>query len=157
MLMRAAAVAVGKANLESLIAHYKAAEKWVEAATVTRAISTVSAARSDRVKHARAALALLEQAGSETTKAQQLELDIRGSLQYLMHTGPEKKQRGAYAGTDGAKQVTAGGLTGLVLCAGVSSALRDVRAKSWVVGCRQDSNRTLFEKGFASRLTRGWH
>jgi hypothetical protein len=94
MLMRAVAVAVGQVDLESLLAHYSTAEEWVEAARVTRAISTVSAARSDRVKHARAALALLEQAGSETTEAQQLELDIRGSLQYTM-LGPEKKQNGA--------------------------------------------------------------
>jgi hypothetical protein len=95
MLMRAAAVAVGQADLESLLARYKAAEEWVAAAKVTRGISAVSAARSDRVKHARAALALLEQAGSETTKAHQLELDIRGSLQYTMAHGPEKQQNGA--------------------------------------------------------------
>jgi hypothetical protein len=95
MLMRAAAVAVGQADLESLLAHYKAAEEWVAAAKVTRGIGAVSAARSDRVKHARAALVLLEQAGSESIEAQQLELDIRGSLQYLMAHGPEKKQNGA--------------------------------------------------------------
>jgi hypothetical protein len=93
MLMRAAAVAVGEVDLESLVAHYSTAEEWVEAARVTRAISTVSAVRSDRVKHARAALALLKQAGSETTKAQQLELDIRGSLQ-MVHGPDEKKQNG---------------------------------------------------------------
>jgi hypothetical protein len=45
------------------------------------------------VKHAKSALALLELAGSETIEAQQLELDICGSLQFEMHTGsPEKKQ-----------------------------------------------------------------
>jgi hypothetical protein len=49
---------------------------------------------SDYVKHARAALALLEQAGSESIETQQLELDIRGSLQYTMPTGPDKKQNG---------------------------------------------------------------
>jgi hypothetical protein len=38
---------------------------------------------------------LLEQAASETTKAQQLELDIRGSLQFTMAHGPVKKQNGA--------------------------------------------------------------
>jgi hypothetical protein len=38
---------------------------------------------------------LLEQTGSETTEAQQLELDIRGSLQFTMRIGPEKKQNGA--------------------------------------------------------------
>jgi hypothetical protein len=96
MLMRAAAVAVGQADLDSLLAHYKAAEEWVAAARVARAISAVSAARTDCVKHASAALALLEQAGSESIEAQQLELDIRGSLQYTMPTGgPEKKQNGA--------------------------------------------------------------
>jgi hypothetical protein len=38
---------------------------------------------------------LLELAGSETTEAQQLELDICGSLQFMMRTGPEKKQNAA--------------------------------------------------------------
>jgi hypothetical protein len=47
------------------------------------------------VKHAKSALALLELAGSETTEAQQLELDICGSLQWAMPTGPEKKQNAA--------------------------------------------------------------
>jgi hypothetical protein len=95
MLMRAAAVAVGQADLESLLAHYKAAEEWVSAARIARAISAVSGTRSDRVKHARAALVLLEQGGSESIEAQQLELDIRGSLQFSMAHGPEKKQNGA--------------------------------------------------------------
>jgi hypothetical protein len=39
---------------------------------------------------------LLEQAGSESIEAQQLELDIRGSLNLIMRTGgPDKKQNGA--------------------------------------------------------------
>jgi hypothetical protein len=95
MLVRAAAVAVGQADLESLLVYYKAAEEWVAAARVARAISAVSGTMIDRVKHARAALALLEQAGSESIEAQQLELDIRGSLQRTMGTGPEQKQNGA--------------------------------------------------------------
>jgi hypothetical protein len=94
-IVRAAAVAVGTAELEVLMAHYSATEEWVDAAKVSRAIGTMSAAKSQRVEHGMTALALLEQAGSETIAAQQLELDIRGSLVYVMHTGPEKKQMAA--------------------------------------------------------------
>jgi hypothetical protein len=92
MIVRAAAVAVGNVGLESLLVHYKAAEEWVKGAKVTRAISMVSATASEQVKHAIAALALLAQAGSKAIEVQQLELDIRGSLVFVMHSGPEKKQ-----------------------------------------------------------------
>jgi hypothetical protein len=95
MIVRAAAVAVGNAGLESLLVHYKAVEEWVEAAKVTRAISMVSATKSEQLKYAMAALALLDQAGSEAIAAQQLELDIRSSIQYVMHSGPDNTQNGA--------------------------------------------------------------
>jgi hypothetical protein len=88
---RAAAVAVGMAGLESLLAHFIAVEAWVEGAKVERAMSMVSAGSVDRVEHAQAALGLLEQAGSTATRVQQLELDIRGSLAFTMRTGPAKK------------------------------------------------------------------
>jgi hypothetical protein len=88
---RAAAVAVGMAGLESLLAHFIAVEAWVEGAKVERAMSMVSAGSADRINHAKAALGLLEQAGSTATRVQQLELDIRGSLGFVMRTGPAKK------------------------------------------------------------------
>jgi hypothetical protein len=88
---RAAAVAVGMAGLESLLAHFVAVEAWIEGAKVERGISMVSTASTDRAEHAKAALDLLEKAGSTATPVQQLELDIRGSLAYFMRTGPEKK------------------------------------------------------------------
>jgi hypothetical protein len=88
---RAAAVAVGMAGLESLLAHFVAVEAWVEAAKVERAMSMVSAGSVDRINHAKAALGLLEQAGSTATRVQQLELDIRGTLALVMRTGPAKK------------------------------------------------------------------
>jgi hypothetical protein len=91
MIMRAAALAAGILGLESLLTHYKAAEEWVDAARLTRAISAVSESRSERVVHAMSALALLKQANSQSTAAQQLELDISGNLQFVMHAGPEKK------------------------------------------------------------------
>jgi hypothetical protein len=94
-IVRASAVAVGMGELEVLLAHYSAAEEWVEGAKVTRAMSMVSAAESDRMQRAKSALGLLEQAGSATTATQQLELDMRGSLAMSMRTGPEKKQNTA--------------------------------------------------------------
>jgi hypothetical protein len=49
-------------------------------------------AGSDRLKHGKSALDLLAQAGSATPQAQQLELDMRGTLAFRMRTGtPEKK------------------------------------------------------------------
>jgi hypothetical protein len=90
-VVRAAAVAVGTAGLESLLAHFVAVEAWVEGAKVERAMSMVSAGSVERVNHAKAALDLLEKAGSTVTLVQQLELDIRGGLAYDMRTGPEKK------------------------------------------------------------------
>jgi hypothetical protein len=89
-IVRAAAVAVGMAELEMLLAHYSAAEEWVEAAKVAWAMGMVSGG-SDRLKHGKSALDLLAQAGSVTPQAQQLELDMRGSLVLVMRTGPEKK------------------------------------------------------------------
>jgi hypothetical protein len=89
-IVRAAAVAVGMSGLEMLLAHYSAAEEWIEAAKVAWAAGMVSAG-SDRKKHGKSALDLLAQAGSATPQAQQLELDMRGTLTLMMHTGPEKK------------------------------------------------------------------
>jgi hypothetical protein len=91
-LVRAAAVAVGIVELESLLAYYSASEEWFEAAKLTWAMDMVSTGQSERLKHGKAALRLLEQAGSTTTAAHQLELNIRSSLTFSMHSGPEKKQ-----------------------------------------------------------------
>jgi hypothetical protein len=88
-IVRAAAVGVGISGLEMLLAHCSAAEEWVEAAKVAWAIGMVSGG-SDRKKHAKSALDLLAQAGSATPQAQQLELDMRGTLTLSMRTGPEK-------------------------------------------------------------------
>jgi hypothetical protein len=88
---RAAAVAVGMTGLESLLAHFSTVEAWVEGAKVERAMSMVSAGSADRIEHAKAALDLLEKAGSTATPVQQLELDIRGSLAWTMRMGPAKK------------------------------------------------------------------
>jgi hypothetical protein len=49
-------------------------------------------AGSDRTKHAKSALDLLAQAGSATPQAQQLELDMRGSLAMTMRTGTSDKK-----------------------------------------------------------------
>jgi hypothetical protein len=90
-IVRAAAVAVGIAGLEMLLAHCSAAEEWVEAAKVAWAMGMVSGG-SDGLKHGKSALDLLAQAGSATPEAQQLELDMRGTLTVTMRTGsPEKK------------------------------------------------------------------
>jgi hypothetical protein len=88
---RAAAVAVGIIGLESLLAHFIKVEAWVEGAKMERAISMLSAGFVDRLHHAKAALDLVEKAGSTATPVQQLELDIRGSLAFIMRTGPAKK------------------------------------------------------------------
>jgi hypothetical protein len=80
-IMRAAAVAVGVSELESLLAHYSTSEEWIEAAKVAWAMGMVSAG-SDRKKHGKTALDLLAQAGSATPQAQQLELDMRGHLRF---------------------------------------------------------------------------
>jgi hypothetical protein len=88
---RTAAVAVGMAGLESLLAHFSTVESWVEGAKVERAMSMVSAGSVERLNHAKAALDLLVKAGSTATSVQQLELDIRGSLAHVMRTGPAKK------------------------------------------------------------------
>jgi hypothetical protein len=93
-IVRAAAVAVGLAELELLLAHYSAAEEWVEAAKVAWAVSMVSTG-VHRVKHGKAAPGLLTKAESATTPVQQLELYMRGTLEFMMPTGPEKKQNAA--------------------------------------------------------------
>jgi hypothetical protein len=90
-IVKAAAVAVGMAELEVLLAHCSAAEEWMQAAKVAWAMGMVSGG-SDRTKHGKSALDLLAQAGSATPQAQQLELDMRGALVFMMRTGtPEKK------------------------------------------------------------------
>jgi hypothetical protein len=92
-IVRAAAVAVGISVLEVLTAHYSALEEWIEAAKVAWAMGVVSGG-DDCVIHGKAALDLLTQAGSATpqAQAQQLELDMRGTLVRMMRTGsPEKK------------------------------------------------------------------
>jgi hypothetical protein len=48
-----------------------------------------------RVKHGKAALGLLTKADSATTPVQQLELYMRGALEWFMRTGPDKKQNTA--------------------------------------------------------------
>jgi hypothetical protein len=73
-----------------LLAHCSTAEEWVEAAKVVWAMGMVSGG-SDRKRHGKSALDLLAQAGSATPEAQQLELDMRGTLATTMRTGPEKK------------------------------------------------------------------
>jgi hypothetical protein len=92
-IVRAAAVAVGMLELEVLTAHYSTAEEWVEAAKAAWAMGMVAlSGGSNRLKHGKSVLDLLAQAGLATPQAQQLELDMRGSLTYLMRTGsPERK------------------------------------------------------------------
>jgi hypothetical protein len=90
-IVRAAALSVGMSELEMLTANYSAAEEWMEAAKVVWAMGMMSG-DSDRLKHGESALDLLAQAGSATPQAQQLELDMRGTLGFRMRTGtPEKK------------------------------------------------------------------
>jgi hypothetical protein len=91
-IVRAAAVAVGMEELGSLLAHYSAAKEWVEGAKVAWVMGGVSTKTGGRKQHAKVALSLLEQAGSATKVAQQLELDMRGALIYQIRTGPEKEQ-----------------------------------------------------------------
>jgi hypothetical protein len=94
-IVRAAAVAAGMSDLESLVAHYSAVQKWFEAAKVKQAVGMVSAGVADHIKHMKAALGLLEKVGSATAVAQQLELDMRGNLAFYMSTGPDKKRNTA--------------------------------------------------------------
>jgi hypothetical protein len=90
-IVRAAAVAVGMSELEVLMAHYSAAEEWVEAAKVAWAMGMVSGG-SDRAKHGKSALSLLTQNTVATTQAQQLELDMRGTLEMAMRTGTSERK-----------------------------------------------------------------
>jgi hypothetical protein len=63
----------------------------MQAAKVAWAMGMVSGS-SDRKKHGKSALDLLAQIGSATPQAQQLELDMRGTLAIMMRTGtPDKK------------------------------------------------------------------
>jgi hypothetical protein len=95
-IVRTAAVAVGMEELELLLAHFSAEEEFVEAAKVAWAMGRVSTKAGGRKQHAKVALGLLEQAGSTAVGAQQLELDMRGSLGLAMRTGtPDKKQNTA--------------------------------------------------------------
>jgi hypothetical protein len=94
-IVRAAAVVAGMLDLESLVAHYSTMQKWFEAAKVKQAVGMVSAEAADHIKHMKAALGLLEKAGSATAVAQQLELDVRGNLNFHMSTGPDKKRNTA--------------------------------------------------------------
>jgi hypothetical protein len=91
-LVRSVAVAMGIEGLASLLSHYSATKEMVEAAKVAWAMSRVSGSREEAVKRGKAVLDLLGQAGSATAAAQQLELDIRGSLAMVMRTGPDKTQ-----------------------------------------------------------------
>jgi hypothetical protein len=77
-LVRTTSIAVGMVELELLLAHYNVSEAWVEAAKVARAMGMVSAA--DSTKHVKAALGLLEKAGSATLVVQQLELDMPSDI-----------------------------------------------------------------------------
>jgi hypothetical protein len=64
----------------------------MEAAKVAWAMEMVSGGSDRNLKHGKSALDLLAQAGSATPQAQQLELDMRGTLASRMRTGsPEKK------------------------------------------------------------------
>jgi hypothetical protein len=85
-VVRAAAVAVGMSELSLLLEKYSAAEQWIEAAKAARALGK---------RHEKAALDLLGKVESTTTEAQQLELDILGSLFFWMRGGPEKMQNAA--------------------------------------------------------------
>jgi hypothetical protein len=91
-IVRAAAVAVGMAELELLLEHCIAAEEWIEAAKVAWVVGMVSGGSDDNTRHGKAALDLLAKAESVTTAVQQLELNMRGTLVFNMRTGPDKKQ-----------------------------------------------------------------
>jgi hypothetical protein len=90
---RAAAAAAGEAELELLVAQYSAGEEWFEAAKVSQAVIMVSASTVDRLRHGRAALDFLQQVVSATTQTQQLELDLRSSLGFMLsNKGGERKR-----------------------------------------------------------------
>jgi hypothetical protein len=94
-ITRAAAGVAGVAELELLVAKYTAGEEWFDAAKVTQAMSMVSGSTADRMTHGRAALELLQQVMPATTQAQQLELDLRSSLGFLMDGRSGEKKRNA--------------------------------------------------------------
>jgi hypothetical protein len=92
---QAAAAAAGVAELELLVAQYNAGEEWFEAAKVSKAMSMVSASMADRLRDGKAALDLLQQVVSATTQVQQLELDLRSSLDFMMdRKSGERKRNG---------------------------------------------------------------
>jgi hypothetical protein len=93
---RAAAGATGVVELEVLVAQYNASKEWLEAAKVSKAMSMVSASMADRLRHGRSALDLLQQVVPATTQAQQLELDLRSSLDFMMgaRKSSERKRNG---------------------------------------------------------------
>jgi hypothetical protein len=93
---RAAAAAVGVAELGLLVAQYSAGEEWFEAAKVSKAMSMVSASVADRLRHGKAALGFLQQVVSATIQAQQLELGLRSSLSFTMDrkSGERKRNTG---------------------------------------------------------------
>jgi hypothetical protein len=95
-IVRAVAVAVGMAELDLLLADYSTAEEWLKASKVAWAMGMVSVDRPTFLKHAKAALDFLQRVGSATTAVQQLELDMRGKLAYIISTrSPDKKPNAA--------------------------------------------------------------
>jgi hypothetical protein len=94
-ITRAAASAVVVAELELLVAQYNAGEEWFEAAKVSQAMGMVSANMVDRMRHGKAALDYLQQVVSATTQVQQLELDLRSSLGFMMTTKGGERKRNA--------------------------------------------------------------
>jgi hypothetical protein len=98
VLFRQAALAIGKAELEELATHFAETSRWLEAAKVRWAVYYVSSSQTltmmDEV------MDLLEKCGpTRTSCALQLELDVIGSLTYLVqkHTtgSAERAQLGA--------------------------------------------------------------
>jgi hypothetical protein len=95
-IVRAVAVAVGTAELELLLVDYSTSEEWLKASKVAWAMGIVSVDVPTFVKHGKAALDFLHQLESATTAAQQLELDMRGKLAFVLSSrGPDKKPNAA--------------------------------------------------------------
>jgi hypothetical protein len=83
VLFRQAALAIGKAELEELATHFAETSRWLEAAKVRWAVYYMSSSQTltmmDEV------VELLEKCGpTRTSGALQLELDVIGSLTYLV-------------------------------------------------------------------------
>jgi hypothetical protein len=95
-IVRAVAVAVGIAELNLLLAGYSTAEEWLKASKVAWAMGMMSVDPPSFLKHSKAALDLLQRVGSATAAVQQLELDMRGKLTWVLRTGsPDKKPNAA--------------------------------------------------------------